>query len=332
VFFSFEFFRAPRAHRAALGGDAALITEIGLFLEPGAGPLTRLQRPLPWQYRAITEWWPELVSSEAETRRLQRFVAHSGSPALEVGFGSGERVLACRRAGIDIDGVEPSQELFAACRERFERLGESTHRLYWQPLHEIELPRRYASVYVGRGLGASANAAFDALALRRLHRALETGGMLLLEQPSPEPWLSRWASWMTRAEQAPALDPHVVQDARGRERIELSVQAVRYSAERGTVSFTACARHYDGAALRVAHREACRQRLYSPREIRGLLRRAGFDARRIHGRYSPDAGRWLWWAEKTASRGTDLPLVPPRAPDALEIAAVAGLRYGGVGW
>ena len=309
-----------------------MITEIGLFLEPGAGPSARLQGPLPWQYRAIAEWWPELVSSDAQTRRLQRFVAHGGSPALEVGFGSGERVLACRRAGIDIDGVEPSPELFAAARERFARLGESTHRLYWQPLHEIELPRRYASVYMGRGLGASANAVFDALALLRLYRALEPGGMLLLEQPSPASRLSRWASWFGPAQRAPELGPHFVQDGRGRERLELSVQAVRYSAARGTVSFTACARHYDGGALRVAHREACRQRLYTPREIRDLLRRAGFDARRIHGRYSPEAQRWLWWAEKVGSSRSDTPLVTPRAPGALELAAVAGLRYGGAGW
>ena len=307
-----------------------MISEIGLFLEPGAGPSVPLRGPLPWQYRALAEWWPELVSSEAETRRLQRFVAQSGSPALEVGFGSGERVLACRRAGIDIDGVEPSAELFAACRERFERLGESTHRLYWQPLHEIELPRRYASVYVGRGLGASANAAFDALALRRLYGALEVGGMLLLEQPAPESRLSRWVSLLGRS-RPPALDPYFVPDARGQERLELSVQAVRYSPERRTVSFTACARHYDGGALRVAHREACRQRLYTPHEVRRLLRRAGFDAKRIHGRYSPEAGRWLWWAEKAAS-STDTLLVSAGAPGALELAAAAGLRYGGVGW
>jgi hypothetical protein len=84
--------------------------------------------------------------------------------------------------------------------------------------------------------------------------------------------------------------------------------------------------------LRVAHREASRQRLYTPREIRRMLAQAGFDAKRIHGRYSAEAGRWLWWAEKTGASGVDAGMAPPRAPGALELAAAAGLRYGGIGW
>jgi hypothetical protein len=73
-----------------------VISEIGLFIQHGV-PLGKPAPPassqgLPWPYRSVVEWWPDLVPDEAEARALASFVRRSGEPALEVGFGMGRRL------------------------------------------------------------------------------------------------------------------------------------------------------------------------------------------------------------------------------------------------
>ena len=89
-----------------------MISEIGSFIQQGVLASHELASPrgaaLPWPYRSVVEWWPDLVSSDIEARLLESFVRRSGEPALEVGFGMGRRLADCRAAGADIDGLEPS--------------------------------------------------------------------------------------------------------------------------------------------------------------------------------------------------------------------------------
>ena len=297
-----------------------MISDIGLFIQHGvalreAAPVQR-GSALPWQYRSVVEWWPDLVPNEAEARLLEGFVCRSGGAALEVGFGMGRRLADCRAAGADLDGLEPSRGLYAACRAQFEQHGLSGHRLYSQPLHEIDLPRRYRSIYAGRVLGAGATPEADAVALFRLYRALEPGGALLFDHPAPwgdrSGWIGRWASPWRPSPWPPPLAPCELRSACGREALRLSAEVYEHTPDAAALTYTVHARHLRDERLVTRRGFGLRQRFYTARGVLELLRRAGFDEPHVACAYMPEAARHVWVAEKVQRwRSTSAPPLGP---------------------
>jgi SAM-dependent methyltransferase len=318
------------SERARALREIIVISEIGLFIQhcvPRQLPALQTPGPgLPWPYRSVAEWWPDLVPNEAESHLLASFVRRSGEPALEVGFGMGRRLADCRAAGADIDGLEPSRGLYAACRAQFEQHGLSGHRLYSQPLHEIELPRRYRSIYAGRVLGTSASPDADAIALFRLYRALEPGGTLLFDHPAPwgdrSGWLGRLAHTWRPSPWPPPLVPCELRSACGREVLCLSGEVYEHTPNSAALTYTVHARHQRDGKLLARRGFGLRQRFYTTREVLGLLSRAGFDEPRVACAYMPEAERHVWVAEKV-QRWRHTP-VPPLGP----IGLAGGIRVG----
>lgn len=307
-----------------------MISEIGLFIQHGVPPLQpalpALGPGLPWPYRSVAEWWPELLPNETEARLLASFVQRSGDPALEVGFGLGRRLADCRAAGIDIDGLEPSRGLHAACRAQFEQHGLSGHRLYSQPLHEIDLPRRYRSIYAGRVLGTGASPDADAVALFRLYRALEPGGTLLFDHPAPwgdrSSWRGRLPSPWRPSPWPPPLAPFEQRSACGREVLRLSGEVYEHTPNTAALTYTVHARHLRDGKLIARRGFGLRQRFYTSREVLGLLCRAGFDAPHVACAYMAEAQRYVWVAEKV-QRWRNTPASPLGA-----IGLAGGIRVG----
>jgi hypothetical protein len=310
-----------------------VINEIGLFMKLGVvhGPPAPgcAELELPWYYRGAAEWWPELVANDGEARLLRRFAECAGGPTLEVGFGSGLRLLGCRTAGLDIDGVETSRGLYDACRERFAQFGHARHRLYLQPLHELDLPRRYHSIYAGRVLGTGAGRETDALGLYRLHRALEPGGSLLIDHPMPrvDPW--RWTAWWggARRRWPPALEQRELVSPSGREVLRLSSQLFEHEPETAALSFTVSAALFEQGELRHTRGLALRQRFYRLREVTALLRGAGFAERNIAVAPLPGTERHLWIAQKGLPGAG-----PPNPFEALGLLGALGMRLSGGSW
>jgi len=54
-----------------------------------------------------------------------------------------------------------------------------------QPLHELDPPRRYRTIVACGVFGLGSTRGQDEEALRRFHRALEPGGLLLLDNEVP---------------------------------------------------------------------------------------------------------------------------------------------------
>jgi SAM-dependent methyltransferase len=147
-----------------------------------------------WHYGLIAKWWAEFNTTGPEIAYFQRFIEENGGPALDAACGTGRLLVPFLQAGLDVDGADISPDMLEHARMRAEREGFSPN-LYAQPLHELDLPRRYRTVVLCGGFGLGGNRAHDVEALRRLHEHLEPGGLLVLDNEVPYADGELWAKW-----------------------------------------------------------------------------------------------------------------------------------------
>jgi SAM-dependent methyltransferase len=139
--------------------------------------------PATWHYGLVAKWWAEFAEDGPEIAYFQKHVQR-GQPALDVACGTGRLLIPFLRAGLDVDGCDVSADMIAVCRERAEREGLSTTLLV-QPMHELDPPRTYKTIFVCGGFGLGSNRERDAQALQRFYEHLEPGGTLVLDNEVP---------------------------------------------------------------------------------------------------------------------------------------------------
>ncbi len=117
------------------------------------------EQPQTWHYGLIARYWAEFNDDfrPHEIPYFQRFVEDDGQPALDVACGTGRLLLPYLRAGLDVDGCDVSADMIALCREKAEREGFAPN-LYVQPMHQLDLPRRYRTIYVCGAFGLGKHA------------------------------------------------------------------------------------------------------------------------------------------------------------------------------
>jgi SAM-dependent methyltransferase len=211
------------------------------------------------------------------------FAERAGGPVLEAMCGSGRYLLPLLGRGIDVDGIDASSEMLAACRDRTRQSGLAP-RLHEQRIEELSLDRRYSLVFVTCGSFALLiDPALARRALERVFQALLPGGTLLLELPlhverPREDWSGNWGGrW-------------VAGDAGAK--IVLSWLS-RYSAREGT---TRSIHRYElvrDGALVETEIEDWADHHYEVGELTRMLRDAGFGEARFYRDYqlAEDAGR-----------------------------------------
>ncbi|MBA3717696.1 MAG: class I SAM-dependent methyltransferase [Actinobacteria bacterium] len=150
--------------------------------------------PETWHHGVIARYWAEFNTEGPEIEFFRRFIEDGGGPALDVACGTGRLLIPWLEAGLDVDGVDVSEDMLALCRERAEREG-LTARLYAQPMHEVDLPRRYRTIVVCGGLGVGSSRDRDLQVLRRLHHHLEPGGTVVLDNEVPYASPRLWPYW-----------------------------------------------------------------------------------------------------------------------------------------
>ena len=166
--------------------------------------------PQTWHYGLIARYWAEFNDDfrPHEIPYFERHVEHGGGPALDVACGTGRVLLPCLRAGLDVDACDISADMVALAREKAEREGFSP-TLFVQPMHELDPPRRYRTIYVCGAFGIGSTRAQDLEALRRFHAHLEPGGTLLLDTEVPYADTGLWKYWLAdgRAALPEAAEP-----------------------------------------------------------------------------------------------------------------------------
>jgi len=154
-----------------------------------------------WRYGGITAESYDLWFGDepyVDQRFYQQHIVAAGGPALEIACGTGRLLLPYLRDGLDVDGVDSSAEMLAICRQKAHRLGLSP-TLHQQLMQDLDLPRRYATIFVPFAsfqILARREEAFEAL--RRFHAHLMPGGQLLVSLFVPWEDFARDGLWRLR--------------------------------------------------------------------------------------------------------------------------------------
>src|SRR5262245_9528977 len=147
-----------------------------------------------WHYGLVAKWWAEFNDDGPEIAYFHRFV-ESGQPALDAACGTGRLLIPYLKAGLDVDGCDVSSDMIALCREKAESAGVSP-TLFVQPLHKLDPPRSYRTIFCCGGFGLGSDREQDAQALRRFHECLQPGGTLILDNENPYIREYPWRYWV----------------------------------------------------------------------------------------------------------------------------------------
>jgi SAM-dependent methyltransferase len=236
-----------------------------------------------WHHGLMARWWANFNLDGPEIDFFRPFV-ESGQPALDAACGTGRLLVPWVAAGLDVDGVDASADMIACCREAAARVGQSPD-LYVQPLHRLDLPRRYRSIVVCGGYGLGATRQQDLEGLRRLWSHLEPGGLLALDYEVEE----FDAEWWRRLRPAPPdPSPPAPSDRRlGPDGFEYALRHRIVAVDHDTRQVTREMQAWqwsDGELL--AHEaHALLANAYTSDEIVGALGEVGFDTVEVVGGY-----------------------------------------------
>lgn len=151
--------------------------------------------PVVWHYGLMAEYWAEFSNDARETPFLLQEIAKYGQPVLDVGCGTGRVLLPLLRAGIDIDGCDISADMLHYCQSKATSEGFNP-KLYNQPMHAFELPRKYKTIYICDSIDLAGSREKVLEALYRCYAHLEDGGALLLNIQPGYTSSETWKLWL----------------------------------------------------------------------------------------------------------------------------------------
>jgi SAM-dependent methyltransferase len=156
------------------------------------------ERPLTWHYGLMARLWAEFNITEAdELACFRRAIERFGSPALDLGCGTGRLLLPFLAAGLDVDGADISADMLAWAAASAAASGFAP-ALHAQALHELDLPRRYRTIFAAGVVGIGGSRAQDREGFRHVFEHLEPGGAFVFSHELPYAGLdaNRWARWL----------------------------------------------------------------------------------------------------------------------------------------
>jgi SAM-dependent methyltransferase len=146
----------------------------------------------------MARWWAEFTTAEPdELAYYGGLIRRFGEPALDLACGTGRLLRPLVGQGLEVDGVDISPDMVAEARRLAAEAGLQT-TITAQPMHEVDLPRHYRTIYCCGSFGLGATRAQDRQALQRIHDHLEPGGAAGINVDMP--WLGEseagWARWL----------------------------------------------------------------------------------------------------------------------------------------
>lgn len=249
-----------------------------------------MNKPHIWHHGLVAQYSAEYWSPDggADAAYFQRLIEASGSPALEVGCGTGRLLLQYVRAGLDVDGCDYSRDMLSQCEARAKQAGLSP-RLYAQAMHELDLSRRYQLIYACGVVGLGGERRLTRQGMRRCYEHLQEGGTFAFDLAArwnePHVWLSRLAE---HRRNLPDAWPEATERKRMPDGTELEIAARTVSVdplEESQVRQLRARLWRDGQLLEEqVHTQYYEE--YGKNELMLMLEQAGFSNIRIVGDYS----------------------------------------------
>jgi len=244
-----------------------------------------------WHFGLVARWWAEFNKPEPEEiDYLRAAIERYGEPALDLGCGNGRILLPLLEAGLDVDGADISADMVDYARAAAERGGFSP-RLYAQPMHELNLGRRYRTIFMVGAFAIGGDREHEREALVRAHDHLEPGGTLLINHQLPygdvtdEQWL-RWLPGRRPAEPRPWRESGDRRRTADGDELELDGRLAELDPLGQRLTYEMRARlWHDGVVVR-EERSTLHETQYFAQEIADLLRAAGFASVEIESGYT----------------------------------------------
>jgi len=231
-----------------------------------------------WHYGVVARWWAEFVQGGSEVDYFRAWIEQYGQPVLDVGCGTGRLLLPYLRAGLDVDGADVSEDMLALCRTAAQREGLQP-RLYRQAFHELEVPRRYRTIYLCGAFGIGGERAQDEEGLRRVLAHLEPGGAVVIDLHLPWDDASFWQYWLPEQRAKlpePVPEPYEPRMASDGSALRLRGRVLSFDPLDPSVMREMIAESFRDGALESSEVLHLRENVYFPNELALLLERVGF--------------------------------------------------------
>ena len=232
-----------------------------------------------WHYSGLSAQCYDLWFGEepyVDQAFFQRRIIDGGGSALEIACGTGRLLVPYLRDHLDVEGLDSSPEMLAICKSKALGYG-ITPVLHRQLMQELELPRRYATIYVPFGsfqILARRDEAFEAL--RRFHSHLLTGGQVVISLFVPWSDFRLENQWRLRRSATRATDGaliHIYECTRSDRLEQEQTIWLRFEV-------------YKNGRLIDGEMRTHQLRWYHKYEFELMLERVGFDAISVFGDYT----------------------------------------------
>lgn len=203
---------------------------------------------------------------------------------------AGRLLLPLLAVGLDVDGADVSSDMLAqACRlASGQRLASTLHA---QAMAELDLPRRYRTIFICDSFGIGATRDQDRQALRRIFDHLSPGGVLAFSYDLPygdgdESAWSLWLpgrrggyprAWSEQGDRRPTADG---------DELELFARAVAFDPLEQSRTLEMRIRLWRGSQALAEEQRLIHLNAYFAQEILLMLDVAGFRDVVIEGRYT----------------------------------------------
>lgn len=154
-----------------------------------------MNQPQVWHYGLVARDWAEFgTDGGQEAAYFKRLIEASGQPALDLGCGTGRLLLSYLQAGLDVDGCDYSPDMLSQCEAQAKMRGLAP-QLYAQAMHELDLPRRYRTLFACGVIGLGGERQLTMKGIQRCYEHLRPGGTFAFDHSprwnDPPAWLSR---------------------------------------------------------------------------------------------------------------------------------------------
>ena len=251
------------------------------------------ERPKTWHFGLIARWWAECnTATPEELAYYQAAIETYGQPALDLACGAGRLLVPLAAQGLEVEGVDLSPDMLAHAAALARTKG-LTPNLHTPALHEMNLPRRYRTIYCCDSFGIGGQRGQDELVMSRVYEHLVPGGAFVFNHylPYDEVDKDRWADWLPGHRRTGPSPWPVSGDRRtfaDGDEIELIGRGLEFDPllQRYTREMRAVLRR-DGEVI-ATEGNVLQENVYFAQELVLMLRAAGFVDIRIEGLYSGD--------------------------------------------